>query len=144
MTQSTGDPNQVPGSTDPNTYPVPDGTEFPDPNYYPPPSTGEFHVDGGFQPDPRVDEALSLLHNLNQKVEDLHHRLDADQGGEDPQFEGPDPIHEALNLLHDINAKLDSHVHQPEAGPPVYEGHVTLHPLGGHNDPPEYDTATGA
>ena len=142
MTQSTGDPNQVPGSTDPNTYPVPDGTEFPDPNYYPPP--GEFHVDGGYQPDPRVDEALSLLHNLNQKVEDLHHRLDADQGGEDPLFEGPDPIHEALNLLHDINAKLDSHVHQPEAGPPVYEGHVTLHPLGGHNDPPEYDTATGA
>ena len=144
MTQSTGDPNQIPQTTDPNTYPVPDGTtgEFTDPNYYPPP--GEFHVDGGFQPDPRVDEALSLLHNLNQKVEDLHHRLDQDQGSEEPHFEGPDPIHEALNLLHDINAKLDSHVHQPEAGPPVYEGHVTLHPLGGHNDPPEYDTATGA
>ena len=151
MTQTpTGDPNNIPGTevnegpglypegtVDPAyaaAYPPTDGT---DPNSYPP----EYYqpIDPVYH-DPLLDTVLDELHNLHERISHL------EEHNHSANDDGPDPAQEALGLLHDINSKLDSHINDPvrNSGPVVYEGHVTLHPIGGHQPEAEYDTATGA
>tara|TARA_E500000331_G_C17137188_1_gene661032 strand:+ start:328 stop:786 length:459 start_codon:yes stop_codon:yes gene_type:complete len=103
----TEDPNNFTTAGGDASYPVPD-LDLGD-TYHPPTIT---------EADPRIDEVLSLLHDLSAQIE---------------------------QVTTDVNQKIDhllQHIHEEEDNqPPVqYEGHVVLHPV---SQPPAPDFNDG-